>query len=174
MTLAIADDGSNTYVIAPTIVVIGVDGGDSTGIAELTDGRKSFVFQGTPTDALNQLESRLSRARHPSVSVQLTIACERYISGGQHHRSHEPTAQEVHGVVKRMADLSGFRFASQGVAEAKGIASTTLLKNLGLWTTPFEVGQPDATDANMAMRHALLALARYHASLFDRIVSPSQ
>jgi hypothetical protein len=159
-----------TEARAMTVIVLGVDPGDSMGIAELSDGWRTFVFQGPPNQALDALEQRLARARHPSTAAgEITIACERFVPMQGRRMSHQPTAQQLYGVVKRIAESRGIRFIAQGSSEARGIAPTQFMQAANLWTIPSELGLPDANDANMAMRHAILALAKYHATLFDQI-----
>jgi hypothetical protein len=145
-------------------VIIGVDPGDSTGVATLIDTKLFHAYQGPPGDALTLIE--LTIARHRSSDV--TIACERYVNMQTRGRgrTHQPTAQRVSGALEHIAKQQKCRFVLQSPADAWGIASNELLRRVGMYQTNLTVGQTDADDANMAARHALLYLSHKHATLF--------
>jgi hypothetical protein len=130
-----------------TVVVIGVDPGDSTGVAILKDMDLFFAFQGDPGDALT------------------------FVDMSRRARTHQPTAQRVAGALEHMARTHGCMFRYQGPADAHAVADNEKLKQLGMLQTPGTVGKADANDANMAVRHALLYLSSMHARLFHDILA---
>lgn len=154
------------------IVVIGVDPGKSTGVAEMVDGRLVHIFQGPSGDAMDVLESVL--AEHSGhADRRVAVACERFVAGNQ-VQSHQPEAQQVVGNVVRMCHQHGVEVDLQGPADAHAIGQDFLLQRLDLWPLPSHVSQPDADDVRMAVRHALLFLARHHARLFQALVNASK
>jgi hypothetical protein len=150
-----------------SVYVIGVDPGDSVGLALFIDGGFVFAKQGPPRELLPALEVMLGNGCRDS--NRATIAVERF-TPGRRVTTHQPAAQQVIGAVTRAGELYGARVVLQGAADAHGIASNELLRTLGLWQTGTDVDQPDANDANMAIRHALLTLAREHATQFERLI----
>lgn len=150
------------------IVVIGVDPGESTGVAELIDGRLIHIFQGPSETALDVLDSLL-RLHSGRVDRKVAIACERFVSGNG-VKSHQPEAQQVVGNVMRAAHKHGVEIDLQAPSDAHAIGQNFLLQRLNLWPLPSQVGQNDADDVRMAVRHALLYLARHHASVFEALV----
>lgn len=149
--------------------VFGVDPGDSTGVAWIdVDRRELFPFQGEPKDALTYLELSLSRVGDDDV---VRGACERFVSmrGGRAH-SHQPTAQRVTGAVEALADRYAVSCTLQSPADAWAIAPNELLNKLGWFQHGARFNVPDANDVNMAIRHALLLLARVRTSEFEALV----
>ena len=155
-----------------SVVVIGVDPGDSTGVAALCDGKLIAAFQGTPEDAVTLIEILLTRFNQPDHDV--TIACERFIQLGGRARTHQPTAQRLGGVIEAIARTYEVRFIWQGPADAWAIADNALLHRLKMFRTSHDVQQGDANDANMAVRHAILCLARLYASTFDALLMTTE
>jgi L-lactate utilization protein LutC len=149
-----------------SVIVIGVDPGESTGVAELRDGEFIYAGQTDPEDAVLAIEVLLEHCK-PEDTV--TVACEQYVDRGG-YRTNQPTAQQMVGVVRAIAEKYGVAFVLQTASEAHGIADAALLKKLGMWVHRGDVARSDANDANMAVRHALLALAHKHASIFEKIM----
>jgi hypothetical protein len=77
--------------------------------------------------------------------------------------------EDVISVARGVARGFGARFELQDPAPAKAIASNTFLHRTGLWLTAKDVGALDADDANDATRHAVLALATHHATVFETL-----
>lgn len=150
-------------------MIIGVDPGASTGIAELVDGRLVHIFQGEPGPAMDVLDSLLME-HSGHADRRVSVACERFVTGNQ-VQSHQPEAQQVVGNVVRTCQKHGMEVDLQAPSDAHSIGQTPLLQRLDLWPMPSHVGQPDADDVRMAVRHALLHLARRHARLFQALVN---
>jgi hypothetical protein len=150
------------------IVVIGVDPGESTGVAELVDGKLVHIFQGTGEGAMDVLDSLL-RLHSGRTDRKVAVACERFVSGNQ-VRSHQPEAQQIVGNVLRAGHHHGVEVDLQAPSDAHAIGQNFLLQKLDLWPLPSQVGCKDADDVRMAVRHALLYLARHHASVFEGMV----
>jgi sigma54-dependent transcription regulator len=160
-----------------TVVVIGVDPGDSAGVAIITDDMQALVgapalvkaFQGTAGDAVTLVE--LVLARYASGN-DVTIACERYVNMQTRGRgkTQQPTAQRMIGTLEHLATVAHVRFVLQGPAEAWAIAPVALLRKIEMYQTKDTVDRSDANDANMAIRHALAYMARAHTTLFDALL----
>lgn len=150
------------------IVVIGIDPGESTGVAELVDGRLVHIFQGPSGPALDVLDSLLL-LHTGHADRRVAVACERFVSGTG-VKSHQPEAQQVVGNVMRAGHRHGVEVDLQAPSDAHAIGQNFLLQRLDLWPLPSQVGQNDADDVRMAVRHALLYLARHHASVFEGLV----
>jgi len=148
-----------------TVTIFGVDGGLSTGLAELRDGRKIFVMQDEPARVLTRLAERITLCTEAGHTI--LVAYELFRQSGRAVHSAQPEALETAVRAQTIAMAHGCQVVAQTPGEAKRIASTAFLKGTGLWTLPGEVGQEDANDANDAMRHAILALARNYATQFD-------
>jgi hypothetical protein len=154
-----------------TTYVVGVDPGQSTGIFVLRDGARFAAYQGTATGALSALDALLAALRADPTRPTVVIAVERFVTTGETARhTRQGAAQEVLGVVHRLAESFDCDVVLQTPADAKRIAPNALLRELGLLVTRDEVGQPDADDVNDAARHAVLCLARRFASIFDRLL----
>ena len=164
--LEVRDDGGGHV---PTLIVA-VDPGTSVGIAALLDGRPVRVYQirlDTP-DGRDRLRAALAYLFDLGRNLRLLVACERYTTQGRAARlSRQDDAQDVIGLVKT---LSPVEVALQSSADAARFASDARLNALGLWVVAAEVHQPDADDANSAMRHALLLLARRCARTYVRLL----
>ncbi len=148
-------------------VVIGVDPGDSTGVAILHDGKLIYAYQGVASDALRLVEVTLQHYTKAGAD-RIVVACERYV---QMHgtRTHQPAAAEMVGSVRAMAGLYGADFVQQLASDAWALVPNDLLRRLGMLQTGRGLQTPDADDGNMAVRHALLYLARTHATIFDQL-----
>jgi hypothetical protein len=159
------------------ITVIGIDPGDSTGVAVIEETRLLYAWQGEPHEALSLLRIVLAHVGSDDVC---TIAMERF-TPTQRHYTHQPVAQQVIGAVKSVvAEINQQRSMNnaqthveilmQGAADAWAVADNDLLRRLGMWQQAKDVGRPDANDANMAVRHGLLLLAKRHARLFTALI----
>lgn len=151
------------------IVIIGVDPGKSTGIAEVVDGRLVHIFQGPSADAMDVLDSLLGQ-HSGHADREVAVACERYVTGNQ-VRSHQPEAQQVVGQVTRTCQEHGVELDLQAPSDAHAIGQSLLLQRIDMWPLPSQVGQPDADDVRMAVRHALLHMARRRARMFQALVN---
>jgi hypothetical protein len=150
-------------------VIIGVDPGDSMGLACFDNTKLIFALQNDPHQALTMLELACDKFK----PRKIVIACERFTSGRATH-SHQPTAQRVIGAVERLAKKRKIDFVLQGPADARAIAPDDLLRKLKLWQTSAGLGTPDANDANMAVRHALLLIATRYAATFEKMIRTGQ
>jgi hypothetical protein len=155
------------------IAILGIDPGLSTGIGEiLKDGPdilRGMIFQGEPKHALKILDGRLQH--HASKGNQVIIACELFRQSGRAPLTVQPEATETAVLVRNMAEIRGVRFVGQPPGDAKRVCSNTLLQASGLWVLPSEVGQKDADDVNDGLRHAVLAMSRYRATMFDQLMA---
>lgn len=147
------------------VIIIGVDPGDSMGVAALRNGKLIFTFQGTASDAVVGIEILLDHAKPED---QVTIACERYTQMGGRVRTHQPRAQQLVGVVEAIAAKYGVRYVEQGPSDARALADNEVLRKLGLFQSGIDFGH-DADDVNMAVRHAVLCMAKLHATIFDEM-----
>lgn len=161
------------------VMIIGVDPGLSAGVAVLVNGHLAYTFQGPPDLAVDRIETTLkSSVDYPDCPV--VIACEMYTQTGRGAMTHQPEAQQMIGVLARLAGRYGAKIELQAPADARRMAPDALLKHLGLWVTPKDlppyrtpdgpVRPPDADDARMAMRHAVLHLARRYNTVYDRLL----
>lgn len=153
--------------------VIGVDGGESTGVSVLRDVKLFAIFQGPWADALEWLDDVVDRVTEPDFgALDVAIAAECFTHGaGSVRCSSQPRAGRVYAAVEDLARRHEIEFAGQGPAEAKRIAPNELLRATGLYVTGRQLGTPDANDANDATRHAVLFIARRRASAFARLLS---
>lgn len=156
---------------------MGLDPGQSTGLyvlqlneftAQLRVARYG-VYQGPPTGALKLLARVLQLTR--DAEEDALVAAERYtVTGKTGLRSAQPIPLQVIGQAALVASDFGVRFILQNPSDAKRIAPNELLRRVGHYVRPSEVGYPDANDANDAARHALLCLAKNRATLFDALL----
>lgn len=153
--------------------VIGVDGGESTGISVLRDVKLFAVYQGDWCDALEWLDDVVNKLTEPDFGAfDVALAAERFTHGaGAVRGSSQPRAGRVYAAVEDLARRHRIEFSGQGPAEAKRIAPNALLRTTGLYVTGRRLGTPDANDANDATRHAVLFLARRRASVFARLLA---
>lgn len=154
-----------------THFAIGVDGGLSTGVAILREHELFGVFQGLWSDAFVWFDDALGRLADLRPSVNVVVAAERFARGSRGNpHSAQPHAQWVYGAVAARCAALDVEFVTQSPGEAKLLAPNQLLCAAGLYVTPNRVGQPDANDANDAVRHAVLVTARRRAVAFDRLL----
>lgn len=152
----------------PVFFYVGVDPGDSTGVAAFREHELIWVAQDEPTKMLDGIEVLLTHAT--AANEVVAVGCERFVSRPGHH-THQPTAQRVIGAVERLTDGYGQLFYLQGPADAHAIASNDDLRKMGLFQRRSDVDQRDAMDANMAVRHALLVMSRHSATTFERVLN---
>jgi len=153
-------------------ITMGIDPGDSTGIA-VFDGSVLVYVKQCPSDwALSYIDAFLEA--YVKQEANVIIACERYVSLGHGAHSHQPTAQQMIGVIQQLGTKHNVKVIMQGPADARSIADITELKKMGVYVTPNQVEQADANDANMAVRHALFAMATNRARLFDKLIEESK
>lgn len=156
--------------------VAGLDPGSSTGlhVLRLIPECKTAVtvlrYQGPPAEALHRLESLVREVAlwHEDV----LIAGERYtVTAETGKRSAQPTPLKVLGQAEQLTyQYANVEFILQTPADAKKLASNERLRDLRFYTRASDVNRPDANDVNDAARHALLALARRRASIFDELL----
>lgn len=151
-----------------SVIIVGVDPGESTGVAILSDGNLVNVFQGEASDAISLVEIMCEHAKLKG--DRLIIACERFVSMRSGPKTHQPKAQQIAGVMDHIAEAYGMRCVKQGPADAWAVASNEVLKKLGIYQRGSDVSQRDANDVNMALRHAVLFLAREYASVFESLL----
>jgi hypothetical protein len=149
-------------------LVIGIDPGQSTGLVALRDGQLFGVRQGDWRSVMVTLRGLLHAAREDGVDA--VIAIERFATTNRPgRRTTQPLATQICGAVDLLADVYGASVTRQSPADAKKLTTNTDLRNMGLWVRQTDVDRPDANDANDAMRHALLYLATYRATLYQKL-----
>lgn len=153
---------------------IGIDPGPSTGLAAIKDGRKLLVLQGTISIAAGVLDAMLEASydekRVPQEEIYLAL--EKFIEVPRRagiRRTQTPTdVGEFLAIANRHKHVT---VVMQMPGDGHAVATPATMKKLGLHVVPSEVGQPDANDANSAMRHALRCMMVYRASLFEKLLS---
>lgn len=155
----------------PTLTVC-VDPGKSVGVAALFNSNRYRVHQ----VRLDQPGGRELLDAHldelftiaTARDYKLLVGCEQFIVNRRTARlSQQNDATQVIGRVQAMSPVD---VEMQTAANAGSFVSNARLRQLGLWVTPADVGQPDADDANSAMRHAILLLARKSARNYQQLV----
>lgn len=158
-----------------SVIVIGLDPGESCGLAVIKDGKKFSVIQSTP-DVAVEFAATMITGWSSFPSVNLSVCCERYTitkrSGMMGSSQNVPL--KITGAIENECDKHDVPFHAQDIATAKRMFSNTMLKKLNLYVTPGEVNRSDADDANDAMRQAMLGIARHHAVLFDEMARYSR
>lgn len=150
--------------------VIGVDPGGSTGIAIVRDVALFKVIQRDPESALDWLEDQLRYLVLTGCDV--VLACERYVElPNRGRKTAQSGTQRAIGAVERLASGLDVPFDLQSPADAKALAPNRLLHRLNMWVSGKMVDRTDANDANDAVRHALLLMARRRAATFDRLLA---
>jgi len=152
-----------------TTFVVGVDPGDSTGLAIIRgDGFRPHFEQGPPS-ILDDFTVRFAFLLNPGYDV--LVACERFVvTVDTAKHSAQPTAQQTIGVVARLCRLNVWPLHLQSPSDVKSLIPNALLRDLGLYLRGRDVDARDANDVNDAQRHALAALAYHRASMFDRLI----
>lgn len=149
-----------------TRIVVGVDPGDSTGVAIFKDGEFVSAHQGPPGDMITLVEFIVKKV---AGNDSCCVAVERFVQGGRVAHSHQPVAQQVVGAVVSLCEKYGIPTTMQGPADARAVASNDTLRAMGLWQTKNDVDRQDANDANSAVRHALLYMAGHYATDFIKL-----
>lgn len=141
------------------VAVIGVDPGDTCGVARYVDGEFAAV-QCIYQDALGRFVL-------PWLDEfsQVVVSVERYTIGAQTVKmSRQPTALHVIGIIKLECERRpGARFVQHQPGDAKRLGSVALLRRLGLYL-------PGLDHANDALSHTLIALATYERASFKNVV----
>lgn len=155
--------------------IAGLDPGESTGLFVLritpdVSCDIAFRSQSDPKTALHQLEQIVRTAALWQENV--LIAGERFtVTDKTGKRTAQPTPLKVLGAAEQLTyQYTNTEFILQSPADAKKLANNARLRELGFYTRASDVGRPDANDVNDAARHALLALARRKASIFDALL----
>lgn len=156
--------------------VAGLDPGNSTGlfvlniVPEVNAAVPFLRFQGAPDLALQRLEALVREAALWRWDV--LIAGERFtVTDQTGKRSAQPTPLKVLGAAEQLTyQYTNAEFTLQTPADAKKLADNRRLRDLGFYTLASDVDRPDANDVNDAARHALLALMRRRASVFDELL----
>jgi hypothetical protein len=146
-------------------MIIGIDPGDSTGLAALLDGKLIAATQTDPMETMIGLELLLKRGADEGHRV--VIAIERFVNSSN-IRSHEPTAQQVVGAVTAKANEAGVQLVLQGPSDARTMADAA--RKLKLRRSARDVDKGDANDVNMAINHALLAMMHLEPARFSQLV----
>jgi hypothetical protein len=102
-------------------------------------------------------------------AAELDVACEKWqtMPGGGRRTTHNDTLE----FIGWLREASPVDVRMQAPGDAKGLAPTWRLRQLSLYVKPNMVDCPDADDANSAVRHALLLLARKHNTIYEKIIS---
>lgn len=156
--------------------IVGLDPGLSTGLFAIRvddSGNPVAVmgrWQGQPNELLTRLEQLVRNAAQWNEPV--LIAGERYTTTDRTgKRSAQPLPQRVLGAAEQLSySYTNVEFVLQQPADAKKLAPNDVLRDVGFYTLPGDVGCRDANDVNDAARHVLLALARRRTSTFDALL----
>lgn len=151
-----------------SVYVLGGDPGASTGLRLLgPDAQAGPFWQGPGTDAGAVM---LGWLRSLPGGAFVRFAFERYRVGARSPgRTQASTVENVLSIAAGLAGNFGAPFELQDPAPAKQVASNSFLHATGLWVGAADVGLPDADDVNDATRHAVLALMRHHATLYEAL-----
>lgn len=155
------------------MIVIGVDPGQSFGVVVLRDTRIILVYQGEAEQGLAIINFAIKSREDPKESV--IVACENFVvtSQGGRRTGMADTSELVGAVKQLVSQYSGVTLYMQSSLDAKRSFPNNLLRKLYFYVTPSMVKQADSNDANSAMRHALLCLAKHHATVFETLVNGS-
>lgn len=153
-----------------TIITIGIDPGLSSGLAVLWDGQRDFVIQDEPHAMVVALKRQLDLMRSIA-DLHVRIGIERFIVTPETGRkSQQSNALRIIGMVELVALEADVPLHKQTVADVKKLTDNARLRALGLYVKPRDVEQPDANDANDAMRHAVYCTAVHHTTVFDQML----
>lgn len=130
---------------------IAVDPGGTAGVALSINGRPPLTWELEPMEALELVESMLSRSA--------TVVCESFVPRPG-VRTWQPDAIEMIGALRYMCRRHDVPFRLQSPASAKAFGTNDKLKRVG-W-------RPLGDHARDAMRHLLLALTA------DGVIDPSE
>jgi hypothetical protein len=147
-------------------LIVGIDPGKSVGVAALLDTELYGAWQLDTDAALDRFQRLVDSARRQGWVID--VAVERYSqsrSGGAMTQQND--ALTFAGKVEAISTVP---IHLQQPSDARGIAPNERLRRLGLYVRPYDVHASDADDANSAMRHAVLLLARRHATLYEKLL----
>lgn len=156
--------------------IIGIDPGKSLGIAIMNFPRLATVYQGEIEHGIVWLREKLTDYsdivdRDLSQPSRIYVALEKFIITPGTGRKRGAT--QTSALVGRMEEIvSKYPYCAlykQSVSDASRF-SNTLLRKLNLYVSPSQVGCKDSNDANSAVRHILLCLARNRADLFTKLI----
>jgi len=147
------------------MILVGVDPGNVTGVAVWWDpdfydsskrGRDVDVAEVEDSTKVSAVIRRMLNGHRPHL-----ILVERFTQNAR--KTHQPTAGEVTGAVRSLAEELHCRCVYQAPSPAKKIGTTELLKQLDWWT-------PSRDDhGNSACRHILLGMATFQPVRFARL-----
>lgn len=153
--------------------IIGIDPGKSLGIAVMDFPNLVGVYQGDVGFGIVYLKDTLSSITDGTNIVY--VALEKFIvTPGTGRR---PGASQTSALVGKLDNIAK-EYAIKGVylqsvSDASRF-SNDLLRKLKLYVCPAQVGCKDSNDANSAVRHILLCLARNRADLFTKLIGDTE
>lgn len=151
------------------MIVIGVDGGGTTGLGMFAGGRWS-ALQMPASEVRAWLTGYVTEMHAGHPDERIYIAPERYIvAPGRGARSTQNDALEVNNQIVSMAAIHDPRAAwltvrQQGAGNAKKLAPNEMLRTLHMYT-------PGCDHANDATRHMLLCLMTFHPREYLRVLA---
>jgi hypothetical protein len=153
------------------VYYIGIDPGKSVGLAVFHGIEMFKVTQATADVVLKELSEVLS-SREP-IDSYAYIGCERFVSlPRKGYHTNQPDTQTVIGQVTQLVSShDNLEFSLQSPTDARHLMSAKRMRELRLWITPKQVGQRDANDANMAVRHAMLAMMLHNRNDFKALLA---
>lgn len=159
------------------MIVIGCDPGKSFGVVVMIDHDLIFWYQGDAEHGISHivglLEAETLNATHTGKQPEPTVlVVEKFIITPGTGRKGGRTADVpvLVGELRALADqYEHVTYAEQTVSDATRGFPNALLRRLGLYILPRDVGQRDADDANSALRHCLLWLLRNRPQVIDTL-----
>lgn len=150
---------------------IGIDPGESVGLAAFRGAELLKVMQASPDVVIAELASILSRREH--LDNFTYIGCERFVSlPRKGYHTNQPATQTVIGRVSQLVGAyANLELLLQSPADARHLMSDQKMRELGVWITPKRVGQRDANDANMAVRHAMLVMMTHNRNDYKALLN---
>lgn len=155
------------------VYCVGIDPGSSAGLSVFWNSTQILVTQGEPDIVLGTLSSCLSTLDR---SACVFVGVERYVTGGSGtRRTHQPEAQNMIGrVAQLLVAYPSIVFELQSPTDAHRVLTAAQLRAMGLWCTGRQLKLPDADDANMATRHALLCMLRHSPRTFRALLTEAR
>lgn len=151
----------------PDLLIVSADPGDLTGVAAILDTeettRKIYSEEIGQGYVRSEVEWLLAQA--PFGALRL-LGVERFVP--RRNVTHQPSAQQIVGVVLDIGNSFEVEVIVQGPAEVKKMVSNQLLKDIGWWHSGGE------GHANDALRHCLRILALRRATSFQRLRKPGR
>lgn len=147
------------------MILVGVDPGKVTGISiwwdpdfyDLTDRTSPLdVAEVDDSTMVTAVIRRMLDGQRPHI-----ILCERCRQNPR--KTNQPEAVEVTGAVRSLAEELHVRCVYQSPSPAKKLASSALLKRLGLWRPS------DDGHQNAATSHVLLGMATFMPVRFAQL-----